>query len=49
MNMSVLADQQEPTENTSGLTQFSMSIVFVHTELTIKTVLFQAVQFSIST
>ena len=29
--------------------QFSISIVFVHTQLNVKTVLFQAIQFNIST
>ena len=29
--------------------QFNMSIVFVHTQLNVKTVLFQAIQFSVST
>ena len=29
--------------------QFSISIVFVHTQLNVKTVLFQTIQFSIST
>ena len=30
-------------------TQFSISIVFVHTQLNVKTILFQAIQFSVST